>query len=96
MPQNYGISTPEPHQQKPRHPPARYLVLIDSGSGRLACMYLQDHTQVAEFDAGAEEVALMTHGVAPARTATGADWNEALKGHSNEERAGAEVYELQL
>lgn len=96
MSQTYGIPSPTPHQQKPRQPPARYLVLIESGNGRVARLYLQDRTQVAEFNAGAEEVALMIHGVAPQRTAAGADWNEALKGHSDEERQGADVYELML
>ena len=96
MSQNYGMPAPGPHQGSPRRPVARYLVLIDAAGTTLARLFLADRTQAAEFDAGTEEVALMTQGLTPARGADGPEWDRALEGHSADERRAAEVYTLDV
>ncbi len=92
----YGIEAPSRHTLADRQPPARYLVLIDSGEGRIACLYLSSHLQVAEFDAGAEEVAQMIGGLLPAGSADGPEWDKALAGFSAADRHAAEVYLLDV
>ncbi len=96
MGQNYGISTPTPHAGGEHRPPARYLVLIDAGGVTVARLVLATYDAVAEFDAGSEEVAVMTRGLQPTRGASGPEWDRALEGHSAAERAAAEVYTLDL
>ena len=51
---------------------------------------------VAEFDAGAEEVAVMAQRLTPRKGAQGAEWDRALEGHSARERAAADVYTLDV
>ena len=77
-------------------PPAKYLVLIDAADARIARLFDASHRQVVEFDASSEEVAVMTRGLTPARGAAGTEWGTALQGHSAAERAGAEVYTLDV
>lgn len=96
MPQNYGITVPEHHEQTEQREAARYLVVIDSGGSAVARLFLEDRTQVAEFDAGAEEVAMMSNGLLATKTADQPAWDQALAGHSREERAAAEVYTLDV
>jgi hypothetical protein len=96
MSQNFGMQAPGAHHGAPRRAVTRYLVLIDAAGTTLARLFLHDRTQVAEFDAGTEEVALMTQGLAPLRGADGPEWDRALEGHSAEERRGAEVYTLDV
>lgn len=98
MSQTYGMEAPRPHYDEDEQPPVRYVVLINSASTdqRLARLFLQDHRQVAELDAGAPEVMLMTDALAPARSAGHTEWDRALAGHSAAERAEAEVYTLDI
>lgn len=96
MNQGFGIEVPHEHSKIPQRRPARYLVLIDEGGSGLARLFLDNREQVAEFDAGAEEVALMTRGLVPVHGAQGAEWDRALKGHSAAERRAAAVYTLDI
>ena len=96
MSQNYGIESPGAHRHTEHQRPARYLVMIDSGGSTIARLFTDTREPVAEFDASAEEVAVMLKGLTPARGADGADWGAALNGHSAAERAAAEVYTLDL
>lgn len=72
----------------------RFVVVIDSGETPIARLFLASFEQVAEFDAGAPEVVQMIAGVRAAKTAASAEWDRALKGHSQAERLTADVYEL--
>ena len=96
MSQQYGIQPPGPHVHGGLRPPARYLVLIDSVGVATALLFDAERRQLAEFDAGSEEVATMVRGLAPARDAGAAVWDDALDGSSAAERAAAEVYTLDL
>ncbi len=98
MSQTYGIEAPRRPAPDDEQPPVRFLVLIHSASSaqRLARLFLQDRRQVAELDAGAPEVMMMTDSLAPSRSAWQAEWDLALAGHSAAERAEAEVYTLDL
>jgi hypothetical protein len=94
MSHGFGIEKPSAHQQSTHRPPARYLVLIDAGGSTVARLFLASREEVAEFDAGTEEVASMTQGLASEQGAGGPEWDRALSSHSAEERAGAEVFTL--
>ena len=76
--------------------PARYLVVIDSAGSTIARLFLESRELVGEFDAGTEEVALMTKGLVPSVGALGTEWDLALEGHSGAERRNAEVYTLDV
>lgn len=92
----YGIeAASRPHHGHSQEP-ARYLLLIDSADGRLARLYLADRREVAEFDAGAEEVSSMIDSLLPERGAEGAEWDRALAAHTAEQRRQAEVYTLSV
>ncbi|MDP1692193.1 MAG: hypothetical protein Q8L49_09645 [Burkholderiaceae bacterium] len=95
MNHGFGIETPGERHGTLR-PVARYLVLIEAAGAMLARLFLDDRSQVAEFDAGTEEVALMTQGLAPTLGADGPEWDRALEGHSTDERRAAEVYTLDV
>lgn len=95
MSQTFGNEAPRPHHDDPLRAPARYLVIIGSGGSTVARLFLESREAIAEFDAGAEEVALMTRGLVPAR-GTGPEWDHALEGHSAAERAAASVYTLDV
>ena len=75
---------------------ARYLVVIDSAGQALARLFDDERRPVAEFDAGSEEVAMMTKGLDPAQGAAGAEWSAALGGHNAAERGAAQVYTLDV
>lgn len=71
--------------------------MIDDSSGaRTALMFTADRRQVAEFDAGSEEVAVMTRHLSPSQDADGPEWNAPLSGHSGEARRTALVYTLDV
>jgi len=76
--------------------PTRYLVLIDAAGAMVARLFDDARRPVAEFDASSEEVAVMTTGLRPAKGADAAAWNEALDGHSHQERLAADVYTLDV
>jgi hypothetical protein len=94
--QNYGIEKLSAHAQAVHRKPARYLMLIDAGGSTVARLFLESREAVAEFDAGTEEVALMTKGLHPIKGAAGPEWDRALGGHSAAERAAAEVFTLDV
>lgn len=96
MSQTYGIETPHQHIAPSTRRPVRYVVIIDSGDCAITRLMLDTHQQVAEFDAGAPEVAQMISGLTPAKIANQPEWDEALKGHSAAERAAADVYTLEV
>lgn len=96
MSQTFGMETPRKHNHGLHRQPARYLVLIDSGGYMVARLFLETREQVAEFDAGVEEVAAMTIGLVPEVGALSAEWDRALQGHNADERAAALVYTLEI
>jgi hypothetical protein len=96
MSATYGIETPGPHVHAALRKPARYLVVIDSAGSVVARLFDQNREPVGEFDAGTEEVALMTRGLAPTIGALGGEWAAALGGHNHTERAAAEAYTLDV
>ena len=96
MNQGFGIEPPSAHHHSPLQQPVRYVVIIDGGGSMLARLFLASRELVAEFDAGTEEVAQMTQGLVPARTALDPEWDRALAGHSAAERATADVYTLDV
>lgn len=96
MSQGFGNESPRAHAQTEHRPPARFLVLIDAGGSTVARLFLDTREQVAEFDAGTEEVAQMTAGLAPTQDAAGPEWDRALEGHSLAERLAAGVFRLDV
>jgi len=77
-------------------PPAKYLVVIDSGGEMIARMFDASRHLLVDFDASSSEVAVMTQGLVAQRGATDPAWDKALRGHSALERAQAEVYTLDV
>ncbi len=96
MNNGFGNESPRRHNPAPHQRQARFLVVIDSGGAGIARLFLDDFTQVGEFDAGASEVASMTADLMPRRGAGGPEWDRALEGHSTAERAAAAVYALEV
>ena len=96
MNHGFGIESRGEHTRTPHRKPARYLVLIDAGGSAIARLFLDTRELVAEFDAGAEEVSMMTQGLKPAKGAEGPEWNRALEGHTAAERSVADVYTLHV
>jgi hypothetical protein len=96
MSQDYGIERPPAHVQTAPRTAARWLVLIESAGPVLALLFTPSRDLAGDFDAGSEEVALMTRGLQPVQGASGAEWDHALAGHSAQERAAAQVYALDL
>ena len=92
----YGIERPSAHIHREHRPKARYLVLIESAGPVIALLFTEARELAADFDAGAEEVALMTRGLQPVTGASQAEWDRALAGHSAEERAAAQVFVLDV
>ena len=96
MSQGFGSESPRAHNQTAHRKPARYLMLIESGGTVVARLYIDTREQVAEFDAGTEEVAQMTSGLVPVLGASGPVWDRPLEGHSAAERLAAEVFLLDV
>lgn len=96
MSQTYGIEAQGRHPPAQHRKPVRYVVLIDAGGTTVAMLFLDSREQVAEIDAGAEEVHSMIAGIQPAIGALGAEWNLPLSGHSARDRRDARVYTLGL
>ncbi|HEY1394271.1 MAG TPA: hypothetical protein VFV25_12935 [Methylibium sp.] len=76
--------------------PAKYLVIIEAGGPMVARLFDAKRSQVAEFDAASEEVAVMTAGLQPVLGADAKTWSLALAGHNEAERAAALVYTLDV
>jgi hypothetical protein len=96
MNHGFGIERPAPHHRSAQQPAARYMILIEAGGAMTALMFTQTREQVAEFDAGSEEVALMVRGLQPQVGANGSEWDAALGGQSADERAAARVFTLDV
>ena len=96
MTQDYGMESHGRHAHAPLRAVTRYLVVIEAGGVALARLFDRERRQVAEFDASTEEVAVMTRGLVPDRSAADATWDAALDSHDASERAAAEVYTLDL
>ena len=94
MDHGYGIDSPGEHHHAPLRKPVRYVVIIEEAGTHVARLFLETREQVGEVDAGAEEVADLLKGHAPARTASEPIWDTALRGNSAAERSAAEVYTL--
>ncbi len=77
-------------------PPARYLIVIDSGGSMVARLFDANRAPLGDFDASSEEVAVMTTGLAPSRSGLDPAWARGLAGHNPDERAAAEVYTLDV
>jgi hypothetical protein len=75
---------------------ARYLVVIDAAGQAVARLFDDERRPLAEFDAGSEEVAMMTKGLDPSQGAAGPEWHGALGGHNADERRAAQVYTLDV
>jgi hypothetical protein len=95
MGQGFGMETPSKHRQPgaPRKV-ARYLVLIESGGSAVARLFSESREPLGEFDASSEETASMTGAVPALQGAEGPEWDRALAGHSQAERAAADIYRL--
>lgn len=76
--------------------PVRYLVLIEADGAMVAKLYDAHYRHVNDIDAGSEEVAVMTRGLSPTKTANDATWSKVLVGHGEAERRAAEVYTLDV
>jgi hypothetical protein len=96
MNDGFGHEVPARHAQQKHRQVSRYCVVIASTDGTLARLFLADRTQVAEFDAGTEEVAELIKTASASTGATGAEWDRALAGHTATERAAATVYTLDV
>lgn len=81
---------------EPKVAPARYLVLIEQDGAILARLFDDRLRPVEEFDAGSEEVAVMTAGLRAQAGALDPQWDRALAGHGERERAEARVYVLDV
>jgi hypothetical protein len=78
------------------HAVARNLVLIDAGGSTVARLFTAAREAAGEFDAGSEEVALMTRHLEPGAGADAPEWDRTFEGHSAAERAVAVVYTLDV
>jgi hypothetical protein len=96
MNHGFGIEARGKHPANAHRKPARFLVLIDAGGSTIARLFTEAHEPAGEFDAGSEEVAVMTQRLHPAAGADAPIWDAALEGHSGEERSAAVVYTLDV
>ena len=95
---NHGFGI-EAHGKPPANShrkPARYLLLIDAGGSTVARLFTESREAAGEFDAGSEEVAVMTQHLKPGTGAASPEWDRALEGHSAAEREAAVVYTLDV
>jgi hypothetical protein len=74
--------------------PVKFLIVIEAGGSMVARLFDANRVHVIDMDASTEEVVTTTEGIVPTRSATDAQWNLALAGHSAAERAAAQVYTL--
>jgi hypothetical protein len=77
-------------------PPAKYLVLIESGGSMVARLFDASRRLVTEIDGSSEEVAVMTQGLRSSGQANAPEWVAALRGHSSAERAAAQIFTLDV
>lgn len=93
---SFGIEAHGKHPSASHRKPARYLLLIDAGGSTVAQLFTEAREFAGEFDAGSEEVAVMTQRLRPDAGADGPEWDAALEGRSAAERAAAVVYTLDV
>ena len=96
MNDGYGHEVPPRHEQRSHRAVTRYVVVIAQVDGQVARLFGADRVQVAEFDAGTEEVAQLIGGAAAGGDAAGAEWDAALAAHTAAERTAARVYLLDV
>ncbi|RZJ09995.1 MAG: hypothetical protein EOP39_09940 [Rubrivivax sp.] len=96
MNDGFGHEVPPRHAHQTHRQVTRYLVVIGSTNGAIARLFTADRSQVAEFDAGTEEVVELIKTASASTGASGAEWDKSLAGHTAAERASATVYELDL
>lgn len=96
MNHGFGHEVPPRHAQQTHRQVSRYLVVIGSTDGAVARLFLDSREQVAEFDAGTEEVTQLTKGAPGTTGASGPEWDRALASHTAAERAAATVYALDI
>ncbi|MBV8501521.1 MAG: hypothetical protein JO006_07370 [Paucibacter sp.] len=94
MDQGIGNELPGRHRTSDLRPSARWLVLIESGGFMLARLFDAGRQQLAEFDASTEEAVQMAKGQPLLSDAQQPEWDQALMGHSLDERRQAQVYAL--
>jgi hypothetical protein len=93
---SYGIEVHGKHPSTSHRKPARYLLLIDAGGTTVAQIFTEAREFAGEFDAGSEEVAVMTQHLKPGNGADAPEWDRALEGHTARERRTAVVYTLDV
>jgi hypothetical protein len=96
MSNTFGIESHGKHVDTAHRQSARYLIMIEAGGSEVARLFTQQREQVAEFEAAAEEVAVMTKGLVPTQGALEPEWDSALDGHSTAERTAAQIYTLDV
>lgn len=96
MSQTFGMESPQAHPLVPHRKPASYVVVIDSGGYMVARLFTNKREKVSEMDAAVEELGSMIAGLIPVEGATDPEWDVALAGHSEAERADARVYTLAI
>lgn len=96
MSQDYGIESQHTPSGTPHRPPARYLVVIESAGTMVAKLFLENRDEVAEIDAGSEEVAQMTKGLVARQDGNDPVWDNALGASSAGERRRADIYTLDV
>ncbi len=94
MSQDFGMQVPSHHTTTERPRPLKFLVLIDSGDGKIARLYSDTYALLNTCDASAPEITAMTTGLVPDRAATVQAWGPALRALSIQERLTAEVFTL--
>lgn len=96
MSQTYGMESPKEHLKVAHRMPVRYVLVIDSAGSKIARLFLASLEMVAEMDASVEAVDAMIAGMTPVVGALGSEWDVALAGHREDERAAAEIYTLAI
>jgi hypothetical protein len=94
MSQDFGIQMPVRHEVTAHSKPVKYLVLIESGGGMLAKLFLESRELSMECDAAAAEVASMTADLTPEIGACAPAWDAALCAFDPKTRASAEIFTL--
>jgi hypothetical protein len=96
MSDGFGIELPRGHGNTSPRSHTRYLVVIDAGGAMVARLFLDSLEQVAEIDAGTEEVGQMTMHRQATGDASDPRWDRALGGAVARQRAQARVYVLDI
>lgn len=90
------MESPREHALASYRKPVRYLVIIESGEYMVARLFSASHELMTTIDAAVEEVGSMIAGLIPETGALGAEWDQALAGHSDGERTTAKIFTLAI